>query len=229
MKLPQSIILVSLPLLVATSSVTLRALLKPVFSVNDLTTSASYGLNPWEPQPNSHTHLASFIYQNHMDRANERGDILLQKSHENYKGKHLAVYSCKDPEFLGYVVDHYTRHGASVCYIDIYNNKRRYKQYKYKYSVILNYYVSDESMENVSSYGTLDIPGVNVYLSGDKMKELFKKSRNKKYMHLPGKAMNEIEELDDGFMESFVFHKHILYKLDWETMTKVPLDSLIRN
>lgn len=143
--------------------------------------------------------------------------------------KHLSVYSCKDSEFLAYVIHQYTRYGASICHIDIYNNKRRYKQYKYKYSVILNYYVPDESIENVSAYGILDIPGFNVYLSGDKMRGLFKKRKNKKYIHLHGTVMNEIEELDDGFMESFIFHNHILYKLDWETMTKVPLDSLIRN
>ena len=143
--------------------------------------------------------------------------------------KHLTVYSCENSGFLEYVINQYTRHNASICFIDIYNNKRRYKQYKYKYSVILNYYVSGESLENVSDYGTLDIPGFNVYLCGDKMKELFKKRKYKKYMPLHDKVMNEMEELDDGYMESFVFHNHILYKLDWETMTKVPLDSLIRN
>lgn len=143
--------------------------------------------------------------------------------------KHLSVYSCKDSDFLEYVIHQYTRYGASMCNIDIYNNKRRYKQYKYKYSVILNYYVPDDSMENVSAYGILGISGVNVYLSGDKMKELFKKRKNKIILHLHSKATKEIEELDDGFMESFIFHDHILYKLDWETMTTVPLDSLIRN
>ena len=134
--------------------------------------------------------------------------------------KFLAQYDCISSNFIEHVTNTYIKVDAKACYIDIYHFEQEPDDI-----IVVNYVDEPFSQLLDSVYGTISLNNNAVAILSGTNSKLFKKKRKKTEIRIENR--NEINELNDGLLESFLFDGCNLYRCDYKNRKKLLIEAFL--